>query len=98
MDIEGAELQVLKTIPFDKVDIKVFVIEYKHIGDVFPGSYNELKLFMESNDYDFMFEIDDPLGYPNDVVFVKRGFLNDIESIPDSTHFQDNEESGTYSC
>ena len=29
LDIEGLELDVLKTIPFDKVDIKVFLVEVK---------------------------------------------------------------------
>ena len=28
LDVEGAELDILKTIPFDKVKIDLFVIEY----------------------------------------------------------------------
>ena len=27
LDIEGAEMKVLRTIPFDKVDIEIFLIE-----------------------------------------------------------------------
>ena len=27
LDIEGSEMDVLKTIPFDKVDIELFLIE-----------------------------------------------------------------------
>ena len=27
LDVEGSELDVLRTIPFDKVDIEVFLIE-----------------------------------------------------------------------
>ena len=27
LDIEGSEMDVLKTIPFDKVDIEMFLIE-----------------------------------------------------------------------
>ena len=33
LDIEGAELSVLKTIPWDKVNIKIVMIEVAH-GDV----------------------------------------------------------------
>jgi len=32
LDIEGLELDVLKTIPFDKVDIRVFLVEVKGKG------------------------------------------------------------------
>ena len=32
LDIEGADLQVLKTIPFDKVQISVIMIEVAHLG------------------------------------------------------------------
>ena len=35
LDIEGAELEVLRSIPFDKVDIKVIVVEVKHVNKVF---------------------------------------------------------------
>ena len=34
LDIEGAEMAVLKTIPFDKVDIEVFLIEVSIITTV----------------------------------------------------------------
>ena len=30
LDVEGAEQSVLESIPMDKVDIKLFVIEYLH--------------------------------------------------------------------
>ena len=34
LDIEGAEFEVLKTIPWDKVDIEVIVAELLHAGEV----------------------------------------------------------------
>ena len=34
LDIEGAEFQVFKTIPWDKVDIEVIVAELLHAGEV----------------------------------------------------------------
>ena len=37
LDIEGAELAVLNTVPWSKVDIRVVGIETNHVGDVFPG-------------------------------------------------------------
>ena len=30
LDVEGAEESVLESIPMDKVDIELFVIEYQH--------------------------------------------------------------------
>ena len=30
LDVEGAEEAILKSLPFDKVDIKLFIIEYLH--------------------------------------------------------------------
>lgn len=46
LDVEGNELDVLKTIPFDKVDIKVMSVEILH-G---PGKL-ALKQFLESKGY-----------------------------------------------
>ena len=34
LDIEGAESEVFKTIPWDKVDIEVIVTELVHAGEV----------------------------------------------------------------
>ena len=81
LDVEGSELQILKSIPFEKVDIKVLDIEHKHLGKIFPGSFQELKTFLELKGYHYFMHIRDPLGYPNDVVFIKRGFLNEIKEM-----------------
>ena len=32
LDVEGSEFQILKTIPFNDVDIKVINFEMKHVG------------------------------------------------------------------
>lgn len=68
LDIEGAEMPVLRTIPWDKVDISVVEIEMNHLGKVFDGSAEDLKSFMKKNGYKFkgMVEIDG--------IFVKKGF------------------------
>eukprot|EP00095_Tigriopus_kingsejongensis_P001337 maker-scaffold1057_size73593-snap-gene-0.26 protein:Tk01337 transcript:maker-scaffold1057_size73593-snap-gene-0.26-mRNA-1 annotation:"hypothetical protein DAPPUDRAFT_224483" len=60
LDIEGAEIPVLRTIPWDKVDINVVEVEMNHLGEVFDGTAEELKDFMNQQGYTFhgMIEID----------------------------------------
>ncbi|CAL4126911.1 unnamed protein product [Meganyctiphanes norvegica] len=60
LDIEGAELQVLKTIPWDKVHISVIIVEYVHLTE--GGTV--LKNYLESIGYNFY----DKLG--DDFIFV----------------------------
>lgn len=66
LDIEGAELQVLKTVPWDKVDIKVIIIEVNHIGEIFKGSAKQLNQFLKKSGFQFhkSLEIDD--------IYIKR--------------------------
>ena len=72
LDIEGAELQVLQSVAFDEVDIKVISIEVNHIGQIFDGKRANLDTLMRRSGYEFYkaVNIDD--------VWVKRGFLNSI--------------------
>ena len=51
LDIEGAELGVLKTIPWDQVDIWVLSVETHMAGSVFPGSREEIINYMKSVGY-----------------------------------------------
>ena len=51
LDIEGAELQVLKTIPWDKVDVEVISVETDLAGLVMEGSRDMIIEFMESVGY-----------------------------------------------
>ena len=37
-------LQVLKTIPWDKVDIEVLLVELEHAGKIFPGTREEVHM------------------------------------------------------
>ena len=63
LDVEGAELQVLKTIPFDLFNIKVLTVEFAH---TFEGK-SSLRKFMESKGYKTVMEI-----HPTkDFLFVK---------------------------
>ena len=42
LDIEGAEYQVLKTIPWNKVDIRALSVETQFAGDVLEGSRKDI--------------------------------------------------------
>ena len=42
-------MQVLKTIPFEKVDISVLLIEVDHLGEIFEGDDDEMRKFMHEN-------------------------------------------------
>ena len=66
LDIEGAEFQVLQTIPWTKVDIQVrhcysgnsscqvILVELEHAGKVFPGTRREVHTYLTSVGYDYV--------------------------------------------
>ena len=66
LDIEGAELPVLKTIPWDKVDIKVLSIECGQIERC-----NNIDIFMKSVGYYAAHHIPSE-ARPQDIIFVKK--------------------------
>ena len=45
-------IQILRTIPFDKVDIKIFDIEMNHVGQIFEGSASDLRRHLEKSGYE----------------------------------------------
>ena len=51
LDVEGAEYPILKTIPWDKVNLNLLGIEVPHLGKVFPGSLIELKSMLSFGGY-----------------------------------------------
>ena len=73
LDVEGKELDVLKTIPFDELDISVLSVEYLHVPN-----YTEIGDFMESKGY----ILQDTLrasgrNFCADYIFIKKGLLLD---------------------
>ena len=42
----------MRTIPLDKVDIKILDIEMNHVGQIFEGSTLDLRRHLEKNGYD----------------------------------------------
>ena len=51
LDIEGAEYQVLQTIPWHEVDIEMVSVETDLAGLVMPGSREEIIEYMKSQGY-----------------------------------------------
>ena len=47
MNVEGAELKILKTIPFDKVKTDLFLIEYAIPGGGTQKKLNAFNKFLE---------------------------------------------------
>ena len=75
IDVEGADLQVLQTIPFDKVDITLIMVEMAHLGEIFPGDNDYLRRFLHDQGYVFYrrMSIDD--------IYIKESFLNTLQHI-----------------
>ena len=71
LDVEGVELEVLKTIPFDKIDIKVLAVEYMHGG---PDAKERYTAFMEDYGYKLYMVLTHakPHMFAHDLIFVKQ--------------------------
>ena len=69
LDVEGDELKVLRTIPFDKVIIKMMTVEYAHEH----GGSGSLKQYVEQKGYDSMLQMSRWDGGVNDIIFRKKG-------------------------
>jgi hypothetical protein len=61
-------LQVLKSIPWDKVDISVLLIEVKHFGEIFEGQLSDLETFLDEKGYKYYMTLD------IDNIYVKKDF------------------------
>ena len=72
LDVEGFELDILKTVPFDRLDITVLSVEYIH-GRSGKNAYKE---FMEANGYkvhkDIHYNRPEITLYVEDYIFVKK--------------------------
>ncbi len=67
LDVEGAELKVLKTIPFNKLDIQVLTVEFLHDSE---GS-QAIKDFLAERGYAFVMKVTHERFLANDFVFIK---------------------------
>ena len=82
LDVEGSELQILKSIPFQEIDIKVIDVEVNHLGEVFPGSWEDILNYLKTQGYEFHMNIAFKGISFLDAVFVKKGFLEELNSKP----------------
>lgn len=73
LDIEGAELNILKTIPFGALTIRVMSVEYNLVR-LIPGADQELKRLMEFNRFYLVKEI--ARGNAQDYIFAHASVLN----------------------
>lgn len=68
LDVEGAELDVLRTIPWDEVDIGLIMVEVYH------QHMEEIKEFLEGKGYEVAGKVD--IGFfnpwPQDLIFVQK--------------------------
>jgi len=53
LDLEGAELEVIKAIPFDQLNIEVLSVEFNLLGKVFPGSRSLLHSHLSNAGYSY---------------------------------------------
>ena len=76
LDVEGSEFPKLKTIQFDKVDIKVIDIEVNPAGTIFPRSFEDIDDYLKSKGYDLHLII-----ARQDAIYVKKGFIDKIDEL-----------------
>lgn len=67
LDVEGSELEVLKTIPFDKVNIRTLSVEWTHVKE----GKEEIRKYMENKGYTVFSEVTNDQLLANDYIFVK---------------------------
>lgn len=72
LDVEGDELQVLRTIPFSRLNIETLSVEFSHV----PNGEKKLINFMNKKGYYPHSYIIGPNNLANDIIFVKRNLTN----------------------
>jgi len=72
LDVEGDELNVLMTIPWDKVNIKTMTVEFIHE----VGKGKDLKQYVEEQGYKSLLHMSRWDGGVNDIIFRKKGLVH----------------------
>ena len=75
LDIEGAELDVLRTIPFGKVNIKVLDIETNHVGQIFDGTREDLYQLLLDNGYQYYGRV------AIDDIFIRNDYFQELKGL-----------------
>ncbi|KAK3870475.1 hypothetical protein Pcinc_024301 [Petrolisthes cinctipes] len=76
LDVEGSELEVLRTIPWDKVNIKIMSVEFIHGAE----GKEALKKYVMDQGYKVYSEVTHKGGYANDYIFYKNDIVPWIQS------------------
>ena len=75
LDIEGAEFAVLKTIDFEKVDIKVISLENFMIGKIFEGEGTTIRYFLSGKGYKKVATVG------QDDIYAHKEFLRQMDEL-----------------
>ena len=54
LDVEGSEFAILKTLDWDKIDISIISVEMNHAGEIFDGTIQDIRDFLESKGYELV--------------------------------------------
>ena len=54
LDVEGSEFPILKSLDWDKVKMNVLSIEMNHAGEIFEGTQQEIRDFLDSKGYQYV--------------------------------------------
>ncbi|XP_069693717.1 uncharacterized protein [Periplaneta americana] len=76
LDVEGNELEVLRTIPFEKLDIRTLSVEYIHVEE----GKDVLRKFMEKQGYTLHSEVTHDNNLANDFIFVKSSLAAELDA------------------
>ncbi|CAI6361075.1 unnamed protein product [Macrosiphum euphorbiae] len=71
LDVEGSELNVLKTIPFDKIDIRTLSVEFFHVKEGDDG----VRTYLEDKGYIVTGKVTRQDRLANDYIFAKPSAL-----------------------
>ena len=52
LDIEGAEWTILKSLPWDKINVTALTVEINHAGETLPGSQSDIRQLMQQKGYE----------------------------------------------
>ena len=75
LDVEGAEIQVLQTIDFNKIDIRTLTVEYNHV----EGGQDALSALVTSRGLKLHKIITDKKIFAKDMFFIR----NDMTPLVD---------------
>ena len=51
LDLEGSKCAILNSLDWDNVDISIISVEMQHAGEIFDGTKQEIRNFLESKGY-----------------------------------------------